>query len=113
MSPQPSDRYRFTGAVTSIEDPPQATSGGVVFRDRRDAGSLLARKLEPWRGERPVVLGIARGGVAVAAEVARALEAPLDVAVVRKIGAPQNPEFAIGAVAEEDVHVLSGDAVRR
>jgi putative phosphoribosyl transferase len=58
------------------------------------------------------VVGIPRGGVPVAAEVARALDAPLDVAVVRKIGAPQNPEYAIGALAEGGVHVLSEDAVR-
>ena len=59
-----------------------------------------------------MVIGIARGGVPVAAEVARALHSPLDVAVVRKIGAPQNPEFAIGALAEGEVHVLSERAVQ-
>jgi len=87
-------------------------AAGVVFDDRPDAGRRLAVLLEHLRGEHPVVVGIARGGVAVAAEVARVLEAPLDVAVVRKVGAPQNPEFAIGAVAEGEVHVLSERAVR-
>jgi predicted phosphoribosyltransferase len=76
------------------------------FRDRRDAGRRLAELLEPYRRERPLVLALPRGGVPVAAEVARALGAPLDVVVVRKIGAPQNSEYAIGAVAEGGVHVL-------
>src|SRR5262249_44973830 len=59
-----------------------------------------------------VVAGVPRGGIPVAAEVASALAAPLDVVVVRKIGAPANPEFAIGAVAEGDVSVISRDVVR-
>ncbi len=101
-----------TGAVTSLEDPPLLTPDGIVFKDRRDAGRRLAEQLEPFRAEQPVVVGIPRGGVPVAAEVARALGAPLDVAVVRKIGAPQNPEFAIGALAEGGVHVLSEQVVR-
>lgn len=67
--------------------------------------------LERYRGERPVVVGIPRGGVPVAAEVARALGAPLDIAVVRKIGAPRNPEYAIGAVAEGGVRLFSEKAV--
>jgi putative phosphoribosyl transferase len=79
---------------------------GVRFSDRHDAGRRLAALLEPYRNEHPVVAGLPRGGVPVAAEVARALDAPLDVAVVRKIGAPQNAEYAIGAVAEGGVHVL-------
>jgi putative phosphoribosyl transferase len=100
-----------TGAVTSVEDPPVSAPGAVRFRDRHDAGRRLAALLAPLRGERPVVVGIPRGGVPVAAEVARALGAPLDVAVVRKIGAPQNPEFAVGALAEGGVHVLSDRTV--
>jgi putative phosphoribosyl transferase len=79
---------------------------GIRFSDRRDAGRQLAALLEPYRAEQPVVVGLPRGGVPVAAEVARALGAPLDVAVVRKIGAPRNAEYAIGAVAEGGVHVL-------
>ncbi|SHK55294.1 phosphoribosyltransferase [Rhodothermus profundi] len=71
----------------------------VRFRDRRDAGRQLAHLLKPYRVERPLVLGLPRGGVVVAYEIARALEAPLDVIVARKIGAPQQPELAIGAVA--------------
>jgi len=95
-----------TGAVTSLEDPPTFAPSATRFKDRRDAGRRLAALLEPYRGERPLVVGIARGGVPVAAEVARALDAPLEVAVVRKIGAPQNPEYAIGALAEGGVHVI-------
>ncbi len=81
------------------------------FRDRHDAGRRLAATLEHSRGQHPIVVGIPRGGVPVAAEVARALGAPLDVVVVRKIGAPRNPEYAIGALAEEGVHVLSEQTV--
>jgi predicted phosphoribosyltransferase len=84
----------------------ELSSRGVRFKDRYEAGRLLAEMLEPYRPEQPVVVGLPRGGVPVAAEVARALGAPLDVAVVRKIGAPQNTEYAIGAVAEGGVHVL-------
>jgi len=103
---------RRTGAVTSLEDPPVLVPSAVRFQDRHDAGRRLAALLEPFRDELPVVVGIPRGGVPVAAEVARALGAPLDVTVVRKIGAPQNPEFAIGALAEGGVHVLSDRVVR-
>ena len=110
MSSQPG--MRWTGAVTSIADPPVFVPSEVRFRDRHDAGRQLAALLGRYRSERPVVVGIPRGGVPVAAEIARALDAPLDVTVVRKIGAPQNPEFAIGALAEGGVHVLSDDLVR-
>jgi putative phosphoribosyl transferase len=103
---------RQTGAVTSLEDPPVFVPSAVRFQDRHDAGRRLAALLEPFRDEQPVVVGIPRGGVPVAAEVARALDAPLDIAIVRKIGAPQNPEYAIGALAECGVHVLSEEAVR-
>jgi predicted phosphoribosyltransferase len=71
------------------------------FADRRDAGRLLARELEGLRSPRPVVLGIPRGGVVVAAEIAAALDADLDIVLSRKIGAPHNPELAIGAIAED------------
>src|SRR4051812_41689232 len=69
------------------------------FTDRRHAGRHLATYLERYRGAEAVVLGMARGGVEIAAEVAAALALPLDVLVVRKVGAPQQPEFGIGAVA--------------
>jgi putative phosphoribosyl transferase len=70
------------------------------FRDRREAGRRLAAELRAYARERPIVLALARGGVPVAAEVARALGAPLDVWVVRKIGVPWQPELGAGAVAE-------------
>lgn len=71
-----------------------------IFRDRRDAGQQLAVRLREYRDQAPIVLGLPRGGVPVAYEVARELDAPLDVCVVRKIGAPMEPELGIGAVAE-------------
>src|SRR4051794_10746462 len=71
-----------------------------MFRDRADAGRLLARLLEDRHPQSQVVLGLARGGVPVAFEVARRLTAAIDVFVVRKVGAPRQPEWAIGAVAE-------------
>jgi putative phosphoribosyl transferase len=77
----------------------------VIFRDRRDAGRRLGETLLGLRGLRPVVLGLPRGGVPVAAEVARVLDAPLDVLVVRKIGAPWQPEFAVGALARDVIHL--------
>lgn len=71
-----------------------------MFRDRIDAGARLASLLEEYRGRRPLVLGLPRGGVIVAAEVARILHADLDVLVARKVGAPRQKEFSIGAVSE-------------
>ena len=77
------------------------------FADRRQAGVALARHLHRYQGRSDViVLALPRGGVPVAFEVARALEAPLDVLVVRKIGAPGHPEFAIGAIAGGGISVL-------
>jgi putative phosphoribosyl transferase len=76
------------------------------FENRIDAGRQLARSLERFRGEDAVVLGIPRGGIPVAAEVATALDLPLDVVIVRKLGVPYQPEVAMGAVGEGDVRVL-------
>ena len=84
-----------------------------MFVDRHDAGQELAKRLTSLATQDPVVLGLARGGVPVAYEVAQALRAPLDVLIVRKIGAPGNPEYGIGAVAEGNVQFLNEDAVRR
>lgn len=75
---------------------------GGQFRDRADAGRRLAEALPPPEGD-VVVLGLARGGVPVAAEVARSLDATLDVLVVRKVGHPAQPEYALGAVSEDGV----------
>jgi len=82
------------------------------FRDRSDAGRQLASRLLPLRGKDAVVLGLPRGGVAVAAEVARALDAPLDVIVVRKLGVPAQPELGMGAIGEGDTRVINADVVR-
>lgn len=84
----------------------------VVFPDRRDAGRRLAAKLGAYRSADPIVLALPRGGVPVAEEVASALDAPLDVLVVRKVGAPGHPELAIGAVAP-GILVLDDPAIRR
>jgi putative phosphoribosyl transferase len=70
------------------------------FRDRTDAGRALAAELQSFLPERPVILALPRGGVPVGYEVARALHAPLDVWVVRKVGVPWHPELGAGAVAE-------------
>ncbi len=82
------------------------------FRDRADAGHRLAAKLEPYRLERPIILALPRGGVPVAFEVARALGAPLDVLMVRRIGVPGSPEYAVGAAAEGGGVYLNPAALR-
>ena len=82
------------------------------FRDRQDAGRRLASDLTFLRDEAPVVVGLPRGGVPVADEVAAALGAPLDVIVVRKLGVPFQPELGMGAVGEGGVRVLNDDVVR-
>ena len=84
-----------------------------VFADRKDAGRRLAALLAPLRDEQPVVLALPRGGVPVAAEVARALRAPLDVIVVRKLGLPFQAELGFGAIGEGGVRLLDSDLVRR
>ena len=84
-----------------------------VFKDRREAGQVLAGLLQAYRG-RPdvVVLGLARGGVPVAFEVARAIGAPLDAFIVRKLGAPGHEEFAVGALASGGRVVVNDDVLR-
>ncbi len=77
-----------------------------MFRNRVEAGRRLADKLHHLEGEDVVVLGLPRGGVPVAYEVARALNAPLDVIVVRKLGVPYQPELAMGAIGEEGVRLV-------
>src|SRR5207253_776715 len=69
-----------------------------MFRDRQEAGRKLGVELEKLQLENPIVLALPRGGVPVAAEVARVLNAPLDLAIVRKVGAPENPELAVAAI---------------
>src|SRR5579859_6322526 len=85
----------------------------MQFRDRREAGRILARKLTAYAGRPDVlVLALPRGGVPVAFEVARALRVPLDVFLVRKLGLPDHEELAMGAIASGDVWVLNKDVVR-
>lgn len=84
----------------------------VPFPDRVAAGRALARELERFRGPDTVVLGVPRGGVVVAAEVARALASPLDVIVARKLGLPGQPECAIGAVAGDAPPQLDEEGLR-
>ncbi len=84
----------------------------MVFADREDAGRRLAARLGHLRGEPAVVLGLPRGGVPVAFQVAQALGAPLDVVIVRKLGVPSQPELAMGAVGEGGVRVINRQIVR-
>ena len=83
----------------------------MVFRDRAEAGRQLASRLLHLRDEEPVVLALPRGGVPVADEVARALDSPLDVILVRKLGVPSQPELAMGAIGEGGVRVLNNDVL--
>src|SRR6185369_13815571 len=85
----------------------------LPFADRHEAGVALAFRLAEYKGrEDLVILALPRGGVPVAFEVARILEAPLDVFVVRKLGMPGDPEFAIGAIASGGVRILREDVIR-
>jgi predicted phosphoribosyltransferase len=86
---------------------------GVRFTDRVDAGRRLAVALRSLGELDPVVLGLPRGGVPVAAEVARELGCPLDVVVVRKLGVPGQPELAMGAVGEDGAVVIDREIARR
>ena len=85
--------------------------GQEPYRDRRHAGAELARRLGHLKAADVVVLALPRGGVPVAFEVARALNASLDVFVVRKLGLPGHPEYAMGAIASGGVRVLNDDVV--
>ncbi|MDQ3793828.1 MAG: phosphoribosyltransferase, partial [Actinomycetota bacterium] len=87
--------------------------GGPPFEDREDAGRRLAARLERYRDERPVVFALPRGGVPVGFEISRSLGVPLEVFVARKLGAPGQPEFGIGAVAPGGVRVLNADVAGR
>ncbi|MDX1657183.1 MAG: phosphoribosyltransferase family protein [Nitriliruptorales bacterium] len=87
--------------------------GNRRFRNRTEAGQRLADAVADLDLDDPVVLGLPRGGVPVARQVAERLDAPLDVVVVRKIGAPSNPEYALGAIGEGDVEVLDRESMRR
>ncbi|KAH7716748.1 hypothetical protein AAVH_15841 [Aphelenchoides avenae] len=85
-----------------------------LFTDRREAGRKLAERLQHLKSEKPVVLALPRGGVPLAYEVAKVLEAPLDLLMVRKIGAPGHEEYGVGAVVDgaSPQMVLNEEAVR-
>src|SRR6266498_1574978 len=84
-----------------------------VYRDRREAGRILAERLEQFGGmDNAIVLGLPRGGIPVAYEVAKHLDLPLDVFVVRKLGVPGHEELAMGAIASGGVKVLDEGLVR-
>jgi predicted phosphoribosyltransferase len=84
----------------------------VKFTDRAEAGRVLAEKLQHYAGRSNVlVLALPRGGVPVAFEVARALDAPLDIFVVRKLGVPGHEEYAMGALAAGGVRVINGSVI--
>ncbi len=85
----------------------------MQFADRSDAGRRLAAELLPLAKERPVVMALPRGGVPVAVEVAKALDAPLDILAVRKLGAPGNRELGVGAVAEGGSAVLDSSSAEQ
>ncbi len=84
----------------------------MIFKDRTHAGQLLAKQLERYRGTDALVLALPRGGVPVGAEIARALSADMDTVIPRKIGAPGDPELAIGAVSGHGGVLLNEDLVR-
>lgn len=84
-----------------------------MFANRVDAGRQLGRRVQHLKGQDVVVLGLPRGGVPVAAQVAEALDAPLDVILVRKLGVPCQPELAMGALGEDGVRVLLAETIRR
>jgi putative phosphoribosyl transferase len=84
----------------------------MIFRDRREAGQRLAEKLEPYRSQDPVVLAIPRGGVPVGCEISRALRAPFDLIIPRKLPIPYNPEAGFGAVTPDGTVVLNVEMVR-
>jgi predicted phosphoribosyltransferase len=83
----------------------------ALFQDRLDAGRQLAQRLEHYKGQNVLVLGLPRGGVPVAYEVARALQAPLDIFLVRKLGVPGHEELAMGAIASGGVRVLNRSVI--
>ena len=85
----------------------------MIFRNRKEAGQQLAKKVAKFKGKDTVVLAIPRGGVVVGKEVAQALGCSLDVIVTRKIGAPGNPEFAIGAIGPNDQIFLNREVIKR
>jgi predicted phosphoribosyltransferase len=88
-------------------------SATAPYHDRIDAGQTLAESLLPWRDQNPLIIGIPRGGVVVAEAVAEVLGAEMDAVIVRKVGAPRQPELAIGAVAPNGQVILDRPLIDR
>lgn len=116
------DHSRTLGGGSPRDDPAPGPGGRAPvppggsysrFVDRADAGWQLAERLERYRAVGPVVLGLPRGGVPVAYQVATSLDASLDVVIVRKLGVPHQPELAMGAIGEDGVRVLDPRVVGR
>ncbi|WFF71754.1 phosphoribosyltransferase family protein [Proteiniclasticum sp. QWL-01] len=85
----------------------------MLFQDRKDAGQRLAQVLKKYREADVIVFALPRGGVVLGAEIARELGAPLDLIITKKIGHPMNPEYAIGAIAEDGEPVCNTREVER
>jgi putative phosphoribosyl transferase len=85
------------------------SESGQPFTDRIEAGKLLVAELQTYRDSKPVVLGIPRGGMIIANEISIALDTDLDIILTHKLGAPHNPELAIGAVSEDGRHFIVND----
>lgn len=84
----------------------------MIYKDRQDGGRQLAEKLMKFKDEKPIIIALPRGGVVTGYEVAKMLNAPLDVIITRKLGAPFQPELGIGAIAPNNVRILNTDAIR-
>lgn len=84
----------------------------MLYKDRYDAGRQLAEKLLQYKDENPVIVALPRGGVVVGYEIAKMLNAPLDVIVARKLGAPFQPELGIGALAPQGIRILNTGLIR-
>jgi putative phosphoribosyl transferase len=85
------------------------SAGDKQFDNRIEAGQMLAAELQDYRDSKPVVLGIPRGGIIIAEKIARSLDTDLDIILTHKLGAPHNPELAIGAVSEDGKHFIVND----
>lgn len=84
----------------------------MLYKDRFDAGHKLAEKLIKYKDENPIIIALPRGGVVIGYEAAKMLNAPMDIIVTRKIGAPFQPEFGIGAIAPNGIKILDTETVR-
>lgn len=84
----------------------------MFYKDRQDAGIQLAEELLKYKEENPIILALPRGGVVLGFEIAKKLKAKLDIVVTRKIGAPFNPEFGVGAIAPNGIRILDANAIR-